>query len=464
MTTGFDGSTYTYDAQNRLLSASKTGTTETFAYDGLNRQVSRTIGGIPTYNVYDGWELIGEYAAGAANPTTAYVSGAGGLVKNLVTNNYYYQDASGSTSHLADSNGNLIEWYRYDLQGTPIFYMGNNTQISASNYGIRHLFTGQQWYSELGLYDLRNRYYSPDIGRFLQADPTGFAGDATNLYRYTGNNPLTRSDPMGLDAVDHGGYYSYVANTAWVGSLVGSHIVNGNEWLQCAGAARYLGGVSVNGEWYNMPIVGDWYQGATLSSATQPGTVVVTGWGPDGGYLNLGINETPAGQTINQTAILAGWTYDGQGNYLAVLYSQNPYGVIHVSTVDGDDAWKYNEVNVGKKDGPYEGTPSTRSVANGNGASPGGGGINTRVPSIIDGVFYPYGFGNISPGMNFAGGTVGTINGAFTWTTNDSTDSPTLSNFGDINIGAGIGPGEPLEFEGRRRPFAGGDLKVVPHR
>jgi hypothetical protein len=31
----------------------------------------------------------------------------------------------------------------------------------------------------------------------LQGDPIGFGGDATNLYRYCGNNPLTRSDPTG---------------------------------------------------------------------------------------------------------------------------------------------------------------------------------------------------------------------------------------------------------------------------
>jgi RHS repeat-associated protein len=195
---GLDASSYTYDAQNRLLSATKGGTTETFTYDGLNRQVSRTINHAITYNVYDGWELIGEYAAGATVPTNAYVSGAGGMVKNLVTNNYYYQDASGSTSHLADSAGHLLEWYRYDLQGTPIFYNSSNTQIPSSAYGVRHLFTGQQWYSELGLYDLRNRYYSPDIGRFLQADPTGFVGDATNLYRYCGNDPVNRKDTNGL--------------------------------------------------------------------------------------------------------------------------------------------------------------------------------------------------------------------------------------------------------------------------
>jgi len=202
MRTGLDASTYTYDAQNRLLTAAKNGVTDTFTYDGLNRQVSRQVGtGSPIYyNVYDGWDLIGEYHAGGA-VTVSYFHGASGLVRNIGTggiNHYYYQDASGSTSHLADSTGHLLEWYRYDLQGTPVFYNASNTQISASAYGVRHLFTGQQWYSELGLYDLRNRYYSPDIGRFLQADPIGFGGDATNLYRYCGNNPLKRSDPSGL--------------------------------------------------------------------------------------------------------------------------------------------------------------------------------------------------------------------------------------------------------------------------
>jgi RHS repeat-associated protein len=107
------------------------------------------------------------------------------------------QDGSGSTLYLANSGGALLEWYRYDLQGTPIFYDAKNNQLSASNYSVRHLFTGQQWYSQLGLYDLRNRFYSPDIGRFLQPDPIGFAGDPTNLYRYCGNNPVIYSDPTG---------------------------------------------------------------------------------------------------------------------------------------------------------------------------------------------------------------------------------------------------------------------------
>src|SRR6202035_1402138 len=114
-----------------------------------------------------------------------------GLIKNLQTNNCYYQDGSSSTSHLADSSGHLLEWYQYNLDGNPTFYYPNDSQRNPNNqsgYGVRHLFTGQQWYSELGLYDLRNRFYSPDIGRFLQPDPIGFNGDPTNLYRYCKNN------------------------------------------------------------------------------------------------------------------------------------------------------------------------------------------------------------------------------------------------------------------------------------
>jgi len=198
MLNGFDTSACTYDAQNRIRTATKAGTTDAFAYDGLNRQVSRTVTGSPiVYNVYDGWNLIGEYASGSTTPSNAYLGGVGGMVKNLaIANRYYYQDANGSTSHLASNVGTLLEWYRYDLQGTPFVNGDQNNHVSS--YGVRHLFTGQQWYSEIGLYDLRNRFYSPDIGRFLEADPIGFLGDPTSLYRYVGNDPMNRFDPDGL--------------------------------------------------------------------------------------------------------------------------------------------------------------------------------------------------------------------------------------------------------------------------
>jgi hypothetical protein len=116
--------------------------------------VKRIKSGITTCSVWDGWDLVQEYQAGG--PIVAsYVHGATGPVKNLSNNRYYYQDGSGSTSHLASSTGALLEWYRYDLQGTPMVNgQPGNTQ---SAFGVRHLFTGQQWHSDIGLYDLSRK-------------------------------------------------------------------------------------------------------------------------------------------------------------------------------------------------------------------------------------------------------------------------------------------------------------------
>jgi RHS repeat-associated protein len=96
----------------------------------------------------------------------------------------------------------LLEYYKYDLYGKPTYWNASNSQLPSSNYNVRDLFTGQRWVSELGLYDDRNRFMSPDLGRFLQPDPIGFKGDASNLYRYCGNDWANRTDPIGLDDPD----------------------------------------------------------------------------------------------------------------------------------------------------------------------------------------------------------------------------------------------------------------------
>ena len=99
-------------------------------------------------------------------------------------------------------SGALLESYTYDLAGTPTFYNPSGTVLpNGSVYGINHLFTGQQWHASLGLYDLRNRFYLPSLGRFLQPDPIGFSGDPANLYRYCGNNPANWIDPSGLELI-----------------------------------------------------------------------------------------------------------------------------------------------------------------------------------------------------------------------------------------------------------------------
>jgi RHS repeat-associated protein len=60
------------------------------------------------------------------------------------------------------------------------------------------LFTGREWLGQAGIYDYRNRVYSPQIGRFLQTDPIRFAAGDVNIYRYVFNNAVNWGDPYGL--------------------------------------------------------------------------------------------------------------------------------------------------------------------------------------------------------------------------------------------------------------------------
>ena len=66
-------------------------------------------------------------------------------------------------------------------------------------HGNTRLFTGREYDQETNLYYYRARYYSANLGRFLQRDPIGMA-DQVNLYTYVGNNPLRFSDPSGEKA------------------------------------------------------------------------------------------------------------------------------------------------------------------------------------------------------------------------------------------------------------------------
>jgi hypothetical protein len=41
--------------------------------------------------------------------------------------------------------------------------------------------------------------YDPSVGRWLEKDPSGFAGRDMNLYRYVGNDPVNNVDPSGRE-------------------------------------------------------------------------------------------------------------------------------------------------------------------------------------------------------------------------------------------------------------------------
>ncbi|MBF0548857.1 MAG: RHS repeat-associated core domain-containing protein, partial [Candidatus Riflebacteria bacterium] len=60
-----------------------------------------------------------------------------------------------------------------------------------------YLYTGRRYSTATELYFNRNRYYSPQMGRFISKDPIGFSGSG-NLWGYGKNNPTKYIDPYGL--------------------------------------------------------------------------------------------------------------------------------------------------------------------------------------------------------------------------------------------------------------------------
>ncbi|HYV91428.1 MAG TPA: RHS repeat-associated core domain-containing protein [Chitinophagales bacterium] len=196
----FNGWTYTYDAQDRMIKAKKGSTTVKFSYDARNRCVKRTINGTITFFYFDDWNLIDERNTSDAQ-LARYVNGA--MVDEILSKNssgssvYYHEDVLGNVVRLTDNAGNIAEQYSYDVFGAPTIKDGIGNGLTETAYGNRFLFTGREFIQEIGLYDYRNRIYSSYFGRFLQVDPIRFNARDVSLYRYVRNNPINLKDPFG---------------------------------------------------------------------------------------------------------------------------------------------------------------------------------------------------------------------------------------------------------------------------
>ena len=180
-----------YDADKRLISVGGNGHSAQFVYDGLGRCVKRTIDGDATVFTFDEWKPIVEWdGSGTHVAWNLYGPGADEILTRYQYNTeryvHYHLDAMGNVQFLMSANNLGLEKYTYDAFGKPTITTWDGAPLAVSQVGNRFMFTGREYLYTLGIYDYRHRLYHPGLGRFIQTDPIGFAGDSMNLYRYCG--------------------------------------------------------------------------------------------------------------------------------------------------------------------------------------------------------------------------------------------------------------------------------------
>ncbi|WP_115559879.1 MULTISPECIES: RHS repeat domain-containing protein [Xanthomonas] len=105
---------------------------------------------------------------------------------------YVHTDGLGSVSVVTDANRNILDRREYEPYGST---------LSSSVDGIG--YTGHVMDAATGLTYMQQRYYDPQIGRFITSDPVATktnSGFNFNRYWYANNNPYKFIDPDGRAA------------------------------------------------------------------------------------------------------------------------------------------------------------------------------------------------------------------------------------------------------------------------
>ncbi|MFC5472736.1 RHS repeat-associated core domain-containing protein [Paraherbaspirillum soli] len=214
-----DGSiSYTYSDRGRMVSTSSGGNTVSYSHNGLDQRVQKqgpstiVATGSNSYVYDEAGHLIGEYDANQqVIEETVYlgdlpvavlkqtVTGTGAN-QTTATNVYYvYADHLNTPRVITQALDNQMVW-RWD--NTDPFGLlppdENPSGLGAFSYNQR--FPGQVYDRETNNFYNIHRDYDPQLGRYVESDPIGLNG-GINTFSYVGGNPVSLTDPLGLQAM-----------------------------------------------------------------------------------------------------------------------------------------------------------------------------------------------------------------------------------------------------------------------
>lgn len=196
---------YLYDAQHRRIAR------KAYSWSVATSAWQLTS---DTRSLYDGWNVIAEFAFVSSTSTfnlnssyawgldlSGTLQGAGGVGGLLFAR---LHNGAASVTHAAacDGNGNILAYYdaaigertarfEYGPFGEPLVMDG-----TAAEY-LTYRFSTKPRDSLIGTYYYGYRHYATTTGRWLNLDPIEENG-GLNLYGMVGSNPINRIDPFGL--------------------------------------------------------------------------------------------------------------------------------------------------------------------------------------------------------------------------------------------------------------------------
>ena len=197
---------YTWNGENRLTKAenSTTGVRLEADYDYMGRRIFKKVYNGSTLTkhtrfVYNGYKLIEELDALNSNAvlkryTWSEVNFDAPLSVYDAADNatYYYQiDGNKNVTELTDATGAVVAHYEYSPFGKVL--VANGAYATTNPFR----FSSEYHDDESSLVYYNYRYYSPDLGRWLNRDPIGEKG-GWNLYWIVQNKMIDVFDILGL--------------------------------------------------------------------------------------------------------------------------------------------------------------------------------------------------------------------------------------------------------------------------
>ena len=176
----FDGNTYTYNANGIRTSKTVDGIKHTYTLDGT-KILRETWGENTLIPLYDNEDSV----CGIDYNGEPY---------------YFIRNLQGDVIAIVDRDSETVARYSYDAWGVPEIKSDLSECLIADINPFR--YRGYYYDSEIGMYYLQSRYFSPNVARFINADESSSVNVRggicdVNTYCYCRNNPTSFVDISG---------------------------------------------------------------------------------------------------------------------------------------------------------------------------------------------------------------------------------------------------------------------------